>query len=243
MIEPLLRIAICDDKQEDLNRIKAELCQCLTGMELELRPEICLFSDGRAMYEESLQKGFSLAFLDLEMPGWNGFDLAERLHMSNPEIGIIFISIHDSMVYQSFAHAPIWFVRKKRLCREMAQAVQQYFRKTTYTRVRYRLKEGIGYRELRITDIRYIECSGHNVIIRTIRGGQYQKYGSLKAEEKELGKYGFIRIHKNFLVNMGHINEVGQRYVVLKDGTELDMGRDRKKAIVEGMARYGKIHS
>lgn len=238
----LLRIGICDDNQTDLERIKGALCQCLTEMAFECQTDISLFSDGRVMYEESRQRIFNLVFLDLEMPGWGGFDLAERLHMSSPETSIVFVSIHDSLVYQSFTYTPLWFVRKKRLCGEMTQAVQQYFRKTAHTRVRYRLKEGIGFREIPITDIRYVECSGHTMKIRTRSGGQYEKYGSLKAEEDELGKYGFIRIHKNFLVNMGWIDEVGNRHIVLKDGTELDMGRERRKAVLEGMSRYGRKH-
>lgn len=126
----LLRIGICDDNQTDLERIKGALCQCLTEMAFECQTDISLFSDGRVMYEESRQRIFNLVFLDLEMPGWGGFDLAERLHMSSPETSIVFVSIHDSLVYQSFTYTPLWFVRKKRLCGEMTQAVQQYFRKT-----------------------------------------------------------------------------------------------------------------
>lgn len=238
-----LSIGICDDEQTELDRIKGAFCQCLTEMAFECQAEIFLFSDGRVMYEESRQRKFDLVFLDLEMPGWDGFDLAERLHISSPETSIVFVSIHDNLVYQSFTHTPLWFVRKKRLCGEMTQAVQQYFRKTAHTRVRYRLKEGIGYREIPISDIHYIECSRHTMKIRTGNGSQYEKYGSLKAEEDELGKHGFIRIHKNFLVNMKYIDEVGQKCVMLKDGTKLDMGKDRKKSVMEGMTLYGRKHS
>lgn len=239
MSVPLLRIGICDDEQAELERIKDELYRCLSGLELDRQWEISTFSDGRAMYEESLQRKFDLAFLDLEMPGWDGFDLAERLHMSSPETSIVFVSVHDSLVYQSFTHTPLWFVRKKWLSGEMTQAVQHYFRKTAHARVRYRLNEGIGYRELRIRDIRYIECNGHSIAIMTGSGGEYRKYGSLKAEEEELAKHGFIRVHKNYLVNVEWIDKVGNKRIVLKDGTELDMGRERRKTVMERVAQYG----
>ena len=43
-------------------------------------------------------------------------------------------------------------------------------------------------------------------------------------------------------MNMKYIGEVGQKCVMLKDGTELDMGRERRKAVLEGMSRYGRKH-
>lgn len=241
--ERKLAVGICDDEEKDLKRMEEGFINCLEEMEIGILPEICLYSDGKQMFREATSRRFNLAFLDLEMPGCHGFDLAERLHMASPETMIIFVSSHESLVYPSFEYTPLWFVRKGQLQNDMMQALRKYFMLTVHMEGKYRIKEGYSCREIRIADIRYIECSGHTMTIRTGGGDQYQKYGSLKSEEEELGKHGFIRIHKNFLVNVGYIDKVGQKCIILKDGTELDMGRDRKKAVVEGMVRYGRKHS
>ena len=47
------------------------------------------------------------------------------------------------------------------------------------------------------------------------------------------GAAGFVRIHKNYLVNVKSIEEVGVRTVRLFNGMELDMGKNRRKEITE----------
>ena len=60
-----------------------------------------------------------------------------------------------------------------------------------------------------------------------------QTYGTLKSLEEEWTSYGFLRVHKNYLVNVRYIMEVGLRSIRLSDGTELDMGKNKRKRIVE----------
>lgn len=238
-----LAVGICDDDEEDLNRMKEGVIACIKKMEIEIQLETFLYFNGLEMFEDSANHKFDLALLDLEMPGWHGFDLAEKLHMNSPETRIVFVSSHESLVYPSFEYTPLWFVREGQMENDMAKAIQKYFMVTVHMEGKYRLREGRGCGEIRIADIRYIECSGHAMTIMTGSGGPYQKYGSLKAEEEDLRRYGFIRIHKSFLVNAGWIEKVGNKRVILKDGTELDMGRNRKKAVMEGMVRHGRKYS
>ncbi len=47
-----------------------------------------------------------IAFLDIEMPGMNGLDLAERLNEAAPKIVVIFITAYDNFALKAFkAHA------------------------------------------------------------------------------------------------------------------------------------------
>ena len=61
----------------------------------------------------------------------------------------------------------------------------------------------------------------------------FQQYGSLKTLEEKWKGYDFIRIHKNYLVNAKYVKEIGRRTVFLADGTELDIGKNRRKKIIE----------
>ena len=69
----------------------------------------------------------------------------------------------------------------------------------------------------------YIECRGHTLFIYTKNEECHKIYGSLKSLEEKLLVYGFIRIHKNFLVNARCVKEIGNRTVCLLDGMELDL--------------------
>ena len=74
----------------------------------------------------------------------------------------------------------------------------------------------------------------------TVRGAFLKKYGSLREVEKELEPYGFLRVHKSYLVNMRYIEQVETQDVLLCGNVRVAMGRDRAKRIHEAMIRYGK---
>ncbi len=237
-----LRFAVCDDKREDIDRIVGVLWACLRRMPRTVEISLRKFTDGKALYEANKKDAFHLIFLDIEMPDTDGFRLAEMLCLDRPQTYLIFVSIHESFVFDASEYMPLWFVRKEKLERDMQRAVRKYFQVTASMRVSYRMKGGFGCHELLVQDILYVECTGHSLSIQKRDGSRLERYGSLKAMEEELKGYQFLRIHKNYLVNQRYIKEVGKREVYLTDQSVLEMGRDRRAAIRKAMLQYEKEH-
>ena len=204
-------VGICDDSREELDRIEDAMQKALARLGSPARISCKRFLDGEALYAASRGETFHLLFLDIEMPGLDGFGLAARLCLDRPQTRLVFVSMHESLVYDAPEYMPLWFGRKSRLERDMYRALRQYFRVTASTGITYRLKEGFGFREVPVRDILYVECSGHRITICRTDGGRLEKYGSLKAMEEELAGCHFLRIHKNYLVNQEYIKEVGKR--------------------------------
>lgn len=238
MITDELRVGICDDKEEDLERIRQTLQEALQTFHRPVRMHCRLFRDGEQMYQSSREELYHLFFLDIEMPDVDGFKLAERLSMDRPRARLIFVSGHESFVFDSQEYTPFWFVRKGMLEHDMQRALRKYFQVTAMERISYRLQDGLGFCEILLRDILYIECCGHTLTIFKTDGKSLKKYGSLKTMEEELAGHGFLRIHKSCLANQIYIEEVGKREVYLKNGRELEMGRDRRKAVREAMILY-----
>ena len=234
----ILHIGICDDNKEDLKHIEAVLRKEIgrTGISCEIL--CCLFLNGNEAYEACIRVHYHMFFLDIEMPDTDGFKLAKKICLSKASPYLFFVSAHESFVFDSMEYMPLRFVRKSMLERDMHLALRKYFEITASKRISYRLKEGIGHKELLINDVIYIECQGHLLIIQKRDGKVYKQYGSLKAMEEELACYKFIRIHKSYLVNQKYIEEIGRHEVRLVDGTLLEMGRDRRKFLCEEMAKY-----
>ncbi len=234
------RVGICDDKQEDIRRIEAALRKGIkrTGQAVSLF--VRSFLNGEDLYAATRGENFDLLFLDIEMPRMDGFELAAKLCMDRPKIFLVFVSIHESFVFDALEYSPLWFVRKGNLEWDMFRVIKKYLQATAFAGVSYRMKEGFGFREIPIRDILYIEGSGHSLSIRKTDGGCLKKYGSLKSMEEELAGCCFLRTHKNYIVNQEYIKEVGNREVYLTDGSVLEMGRDRKSAIREAMRQYDR---
>lgn len=233
-MEDVLRVAVCDDKTEDLKQIEAAFRKCMGELIDGERVACFLFQSGETMYDADRKAPFDLVILDVEMPGVGGFDLAGRIGNSNRDVHVIFVSNHENFVWDSQKYMPLWFVRKSKLETDMADAVRQYREVTRTRRASYPFREG----ELYLRDILYIESEGHSLMIRKINGGVMRQYGSLKAMEEKLVAYHFLRIHKSFLVNPQYIEEIGRREIRLKNGMLLEMGRDRRKSVQREMQEY-----
>ena len=66
----------------------------------------------------------------------------------------------------------------------------------------------------------------------------YQLYGKLDQIEIKLERYGFLRIHKSFLVNMKHVRKVSNYLVTLDSGEELPVPRLRFHKVKEAFVAY-----
>lgn len=235
-----MRVGICDDEKKDLERIREALLKRAAELEPDVEVEAELFYDGYSLYEAACREAFELVFLDIEMPGWDGFKLAAELSIQNPDTRLIFVSSHESWVFDAHEYTPLWFVRKGLLERDMDRAMRKYFHMTACRKIHFKMNGGFGVREVLLRDILYIECNGHELTVRLADGTVYYVYGSLKPVEEELADRGFLRVHRNYLVNQAYVTEVGKEEIMLRGGSGLPVGRDRRKGVREAMIRFAR---
>lgn len=234
-----LIVGICDDEEAAQLLIEERLRDIMSIVFADTELLIYTFGDGEEFCRAFPQKQFDLVFLDIEMPGWSGFKLAERLRLFHPELHLVFVSSHENCVFDSHEFAPLWFVRKSTLERDLLRAVKKYMSITADKRIRYRIKDGFGIRDILICNIIYFECIGHDIIVRTPQE-IYHTYGSLKQIEEEVKKYGFLRIHRSYLLNLRYISSIENLAVNLLDGSSVAMGKDRKREVREEYQKYAR---
>ena len=112
---------------------------------IKCRVGIC---DDRAEDRERIEEAFDLLLLDIEMLDLDGFKLAEKICMNPHSFYLIFVSAHESFVFDASEYMPLWFVRKSNLEWDMFRAVRKYMQIASCVRVNYRIREGFGFRKL-----------------------------------------------------------------------------------------------
>lgn len=81
-------ILIVDDKQLAINA----LCRILRDVEPD---STCMKAlSAQQALDEASRTHFDVVFLDIEMPGMNGIELAQKLKAGNEGINIIFVTAH-----------------------------------------------------------------------------------------------------------------------------------------------------
>ena len=100
-----------------------------------------------------------------------------------------------------------------------------------------------GRQSFCIKDILYVESDRHYIIYHiSERKHTFRVRGSIGRLQEQLHEYGFVRAHKQYLVNFRHVFNINKTNdtIVLKQGFELPMSRNRKADINEKLTEYLK---
>lgn len=229
----MLRIAVCDDDMSAVqsHRLIAEEClrQCGSAGEIT----VYTHSDN-LLYDIVEDKFFfDLILLDIEMPGSNGMELAEKIKPCLPNVKIIFITSHIEYAIDAFELAIFRYVPKDDMGRRLPAAILDAVKLIeledgkAYTIQTNSRLEKIPYKE-----IYYIERDGKNAGITTA-GGISKVRKSLQQVYEELDPEEFIYIDRGCIVNMIHIMQVKEGMVVLKNDITLPVSRSHLQEVKE----------
>lgn len=86
-------------------------------------------------------------------------------------------------------------------------------------------------------EIYYINSLKKAVSVYTAREG-YRISTSMKQEEAAFSGDRFARIHRNCLVNLEHVQQIGGDYLVMKNGVRLDISARRRRQVKEQLYRF-----
>lgn len=215
-----MKIAICDDKQKDIDLIFTNVMNC--SRELNIEVDCNLYSDGKELLND-LNNEFDAVFLDIDMPNPNGIDVANSINEKFPDLNIVFVTNRTELVFDVIKFRPIGFVRKNQIEDEILDAVTRVQNEVYSRSVIYHNTTKNSTIKIKLNDIIFLESRGHNIEIHTKDSVQRIR-ATMSEYENKLNTYGFVRIHKGFIVNMRYISLINGRKIKLDNGTELTVG-------------------
>ena len=112
----MLRIALCDDVQIELNTIR----QAAETYFRDAREPVTYVSFTNAFaFAEAIEKGarFDIILLDICMPGMLGTEVAEELRKQDKLAEIIFLTTSDEFAVEAFSVKATDYIKKLKLRR------------------------------------------------------------------------------------------------------------------------------
>lgn len=177
---------------------------------------------------------FDLIFLDIDMPGMDGIRFGEELRVLGCDADIIYVSNMAERVYDIFRVHPWSFIRKSHFAAEISSVIGEYALSRREKRDLLLPGADGGTHALNPRDILYVEAVGK---LQKLFFGSGKEclliHSTLHELEQQLLPFGFIRIHKGFLVNYRCIEKITSRGVLLDTGADIPIGRNRVKAVRE----------
>jgi two-component system response regulator AlgR len=212
-----MKILIADDEKLARLRLKS-LINEITTEDVQIVAEA---ENGRVALQKWQETGADILLLDVRMPDMDGLSVAREVAKIKSPPAIIFTTAYDEHALQAFDANAIDYllkpIRKERLLNALQKA--QVFNRAKWDDLKQWLPENsarshlcvqvqAGLHLVPIKDVVFFQADQKYVIVKTPEKA-YLLDESLKALEDEFAGL-FIRIHRNTLVSLRHI-EVLQR--------------------------------
>lgn len=207
-----------------------------------------------------------LIFLDIAMPGENGFELIASARESKSHV--IFTTAYDQYALKAIKANALDYLLKPIDIDELKEAVkkaseyialsknqsdqhenlqnlaQQLSDRTEIRKIS--LPNGQGYSLVSVSDIVHIEADSNYSIFYLVNGDKITVSKVLKEYEEILPENQFIRIHKSSIVNLDYLSEYNSKNgleVILKNGDRIAVSRRRASDFLDKVKSYTSFES
>ena len=246
-----IRALIVDDEPLAREWVRSAVAE---DPELEVMGEC---GDGFEAAEAIRRLKPDLVFLDVQMPGLDGFGVLEAL--SPEEIpAVVFVTAFDQYAVRAFEAQAVDYLMKpfsKERVEEAVRRVRELVKgksledfRESISKIVEKIRRDRSFPEwvllksdgknvfVKVKDIDWIESSRNNVRIH-VGPTLYLLHETTSAIASRLDPKKFLRIHRSAIVNIERIKELhpwfnGDYAVILRDGTQLTLSssyRDRLK--------------
>jgi len=244
-----MKVAIIDDE-----------IHCIESLALDLNsidPNIkVVYKCNQPM--EALEKlpklDLDILFLDVEMPGINGFELLEQLN--NFSFDIVFTTAYSQYAVQAFKLQafnyllkPIdetelkevlhqWRLQKESketaASEEVVRQLLDQMKKDGMLKSKIAVPIADGYEFLETNQILFCQSENNYTNIYLVNGSKLLISKTLKEVEKTLEKYLFIRIHQSYLINPNYMKKYHRKdggYVMMDNDYRIPVSHHKKELL------------
>lgn len=231
-----MKIAICDDNPEDIEKLEKILD---TLLDRNSQYDVFTSSQELLEYKEKNSEEYNLYILDIEMKNMSGLGLAQRIRETDVRALIVFLTGFSNYVYEVFEVVTFDFILKP----VNEEKIKNMFDKVTnYLNLTKKLF-CFSYRQNKYSifcdEILYIEKNGRQATIHT----RLQAYkANLKLDEimRQTDPNVFAQINGSVIVNLEYIVSIQRDELQFTGGTTFYISRVYKSALKEKHLNYIK---
>lgn len=226
-----MKVLVVDDEKPALDELAY-----LLGADPRIR-EVLTSSSATETLKVLQETEVDAVFLDVQMPGLTGLELAQVLSRFREPPPVVFVTAHESHAVEAFELRAVDYVlkpvRADRLREAVRRVVDGAADRGPTGDLQVPVELGGVTRFVARSAITHVEAQGDYARLHTPDGSHLVRT-PLSQLEEEWGAAGFVRIHRSLLVSLAHVAEVRMdagRCTVLVAGTELQVSRRHTRAL------------
>lgn len=225
-----MKVAIVEDNEADSDLLEDLLRQYF--LRENIKAEVTTYFSGSDFLAEWPLE-LDMVFLDIQMPGLDGIEVAKRVHETGEHTVIIFVTNNPQYAIQGYSVEALDYLLKPPTQAGIDRLLPRAIRRLVNDgRGRLTLRNNDGLFVIDLCDVDYIELKRRRLHVHS-RNGVITCIGSLQDMEKRLPGT-FFRCHSAFIVNLLAVEQLKEQDVVVK-GTLIPISRHRRKEFLQAL--------
>jgi DNA-binding LytR/AlgR family response regulator len=209
-----LRIAICEDKPADLQRLRTII------EEFQIPTKIHCYTDAEAFLNAYVPDFFHLVLLDIYIGGEEpiGIKIAKEIRKIDSQVCLAFTTSSLDYALEGYSVKAIQYLVKPVQTEEVSDLlnlVVKYWQDCNYA---ITVMEDGAKRIIKTHQIIYIEVFDKQSVIHLQDEAVYT-YTSLDKLWSQLVSPPFIRCHRSYIVNLDHVKTIDRDFIVSNGDT------------------------
>lgn len=246
----MIRALVVDDDPGNRDYLK--------GLLREFAPDVQVVQEASNIaeaYRVLNDRQVDLVLLDVEMPGGSGFDLLRQL--GTWPFKVIFTTAFHRYAIQAIRFSALDYLLKPIQSDELITALERFRASDPAGPVQKAIQEQFIHnieqeeeKALKLTltngdrsyfvapvDVGHCSSQGNYTELHLADGRRFISARTLKEYEEMLGPWGFLRVHRNSLVNCSAVSHLQDDLLVMKDGMELEVSRRKRGEVLKALGR------
>lgn len=219
---------VCDDEEQILKEITG--CVRSSYEKEHIDSEMTAVCSAERLLTLLDENVVDILFLDIDMPYFTGMDVAKYINDKGMKTLIIFVTSHDTLVYQTFSYRPFGFIRKTYLKQELEEVVKRLSKELENRSENIIVSAGATTYSIKKSDIIYMEAAGNYVNVYMNHGCEKIRE-TLTHMERELVHRDFIRCHKGYIINGKCVEKIVSGGISMSNGVVIPIGRNYEKEV------------
>lgn len=245
-----IRTILVDDERPGRSRLR-RILEKETDVEI-----VAECADGGTAVEAILQHEPDLLFLDIHMPGMDGFDVLDALGVADQPTAVIFVTAYDEHAVRAFEACALDYLLKPTSPERVAKALNrarerilssEQMQKAAFAPPpagafqRFMVRSGGRTSFVEPHDVEWVEAAGNYAILH-VGSANHMVREKMSVLEEQLAPKGFMRVSRSAIVNLRKVKELraspdGEHTVLLENDVRVPVTRawrevaDRLRAI------------
>lgn len=219
-----MKIAICDDDSQELERISSLIAAYRQEMKVSLTYKA--FQSATELLSTMSSGDYDILLLDILMPGISGMQAAHEIRTFDAGVRIIFLTSSPEFALESYAVKAYNYILKPASRHKLFPILEALYAEEQKPQEGFTVKTQAGVARILFSKLAFVEVMNKKLYFHLADGSMQEVASTLAAfEEQLLTRPEFVKVHRSYIVNLWQVGELASKELVTHAGKTVPISR------------------